>query len=153
MMALILARTTSSRTDVLRQMRTQFGESDPELWWKIPFVIGLLVIALLLVWLLAHLERRRIQQQTRPQPMMLYLGSLIKLKIPWRDIFHLWRLASAIELEHPTVLLISATRYDEAVTRYCADGHGRISRTGIHERFMAIRDMLFATGTVTAPAR
>ena len=153
MMALILARTTSSRTDVLRQMRAQFGESDPELWWKIPFVLSLLVVALLLVWLLAHLERRRVQQRVRPQPMKLYLGSLIKLKIPWGDIFRLWQLARAVGLEHPTVLLISATKYDEAVTRYCADGHGQMSRAGVHGQFMAIRDVLFGTGTMTTPAR
>ena len=107
MMALILARTTSSRTEVLRQMRSQFGESDPELWWKIPLVLGLLVFALLLVWVLARRERRRARQQVRPQPMRLYLSSLIKLKVPWGHIFHLWRLARALELKHPTVLLIS----------------------------------------------
>ena len=149
MMAWILARSTSSRTEVFRHMRSQFGEADPELWWKIPFVLTLLAIALLLLAILARNERKRLQQQTTPQPIKLYLGSLIKLKIPWRDIFHLWRLARALKLKHPTVLLISAAKYDDAVTQYCADG--RQSHANTYKRFTTIRNTLFSTDSITAP--
>lgn len=147
MIALILARTTSSRTEVLRHMRSQFGESDPDLWWKIPFVLTLLIIALLLVFVLARIDRRRNQQLVKPQPMKLYLSSLIKLHFPWRDILQLWRLARALQLDHPTVLLISPAKYDESVSQYCAAG--RLSRVGTQRRFLAIRHKLFDSGPMS----
>jgi len=141
MTAWILAVNTSNRTEVFRQMRTQFGEADPGLWWKVPFVLVLLAIALLLVFILARIERNRMQQHVTPQPMKLYLSALIKLKIAWQDIFQLWKLAYALNLEHPAVLLISEASYNDALTRYCEDGNRR--RANAHKRLIAIRDMLF----------
>lgn len=117
---LMLAQATATRLDqrqMLEQMRLRFSEADPDVWWKAPLVLGLLLVALVLVWVLSRLQRRRAHEQVTPQPRRLFMTVMIHLGLPWWDIYRLWRLARKLKIEHPAVLLISAGAYDDAVQR------------------------------------
>ncbi len=139
----LLAQVSPRQRDAFESMRTRFDQTDPELYWKIPFVAALLIIGLLLVALLGYLERRRQRQENKPQPMRLYLWCLAKLHVPWADMLRLWRVARALRLRHPTALLISPRLYDAAVAKYWA-GHWRGKHGGaLPARFKTIRELLF----------
>jgi len=108
-----------SGREMLDNMSHAFRQTDPNLWWKMPAALSLLALALVLVWVLAVLERRRLERENHPQPMRLYLTALAVLHMPWRDRWHLWRLARALKLPQPAAVLISPAYFDEAVVRYC----------------------------------
>ncbi len=143
MMPQLLAQASPRQRAAIESMRSHFEESDPELYWKIPVVAFLLLVAISLVVLLGYLELRRQRRENKPQPIRLYLWCLAKLQVPWPDILRLYRLARALRLSHPTALLISPRLYDAAVTKYWA-GHWRGKRGGEPPlQFRAIRERLF----------
>jgi len=137
----ILAQNTLTARQMLDRMGSPFREPDPDLWWKIPLVLGLLAVALLLVWVLAYLERRRAENDHSPQPMHLFLEALAVMRLGWVDRWVMWRLARGLRLPHPAALLIASSYFDQAVTQYCRDRtfHG----DALRRRFAAIRRRLF----------
>ena len=137
----ILARTTMTGRQMLDHMGSNFRETDPGLWWRIPLVLSLLIVAILLVWLLATMERRSSERQNHAQPIRLYLACLFKLRAGWLNIWWMWRLAQTLKLADPVVLLISPTMFDDAVGQYCNET--RWYNAGLRTRFSALRRRLF----------
>jgi hypothetical protein len=98
-------------------------------------------VGLLLVWVLAYMERRRAERSRHPQPMYLYMEALATLRVGWLDRWFMWRLARTMKLEHPTVLLITSASFDQAVKQYCRNRS--IGRDTLRRRFKSIRYQLF----------
>lgn len=140
---LILAQSRVSRQELLDHMRSQFSQPDPELYWKVPVVMTLLGIALILVWVLAYLERRRTVRAQTPQPMQLFFTCAWRAGLSWLDIWNLWRLVRGLKIAQPAALLISRPMYDAAVKQFCTDADGQLAAGGVWRRFITIRSQLF----------
>ena len=138
----ILAQTARLPEQQFKHLQDRFSESDPTVPIRIVIVICLLVIAVFLVWLLAHLQQRR-QLPSRPQPMRMYLRLQRKLRLPLVDTIRMWHLATVVEVEHPTVLLISPTLFDDAAERFCKTSGFLGSRADAAGALAAIRKRLF----------
>jgi hypothetical protein len=142
----ILAQNTMQRkTELLRQMGSRFEQSDPDLYWKIPVVIFLLVLACVLLWVLYELQRRREEKRQVPQPMRLFLKLMRRIELTIPDIWQIWRLARRLQLEQPAALLISPGYFDKAVADDCADPQGRILYPARRRRLLAVRSTLFGS--------
>jgi len=142
----ILAQDTVQRkTEVLRQMGSRFEQSDPGLYWKIPVVFFLLVVACVLLWVLYELQRRRQEKVHAPQPMRLFLKVMWQIDMAVSDIWHLFRLARRLQLEHPAALLVSPGYFDKAVADDCADPQGRVIHPARRRRLLAVRASLFGS--------
>ncbi len=131
----------ASGREILDHVSTAFRQSDPQLWWKVPVVLGLLGLALVLVWVLAILERRRLERENHPQPTRLYFNTMAVLNIGWSDRWYLWRLARALKLPQPAALLISPAYFDKVVARYCRMRSW--NGDALRNRFATIRKTLF----------
>lgn len=145
MMSLLAQFTTLNKKEAFQQFSRQFQETDPLLGVKTLVVLALLVIAGILVYVLMRLQRRGDSEQAKSRPMRLFVGSLVRMKMPLLDIVRLWRLVRRLRIAHPTALLISAVLYDDAVRRYCTDGRGRLLRRRSHGRLLAVRAALFGS--------
>ncbi|MBP7933751.1 MAG: hypothetical protein KA354_03800 [Phycisphaerae bacterium] len=137
--------TTLNKKEAFQQFSRQFQETDPQVWVKTVTVLALLAVAVILVHILMRLQRRRNSEQRKSRPMTLFLGSLVRMKIPVWDIVQLWRLARELRITHPVALLISAAMFDDAVSRYCQHARGRVRRRRSHNRLMAMREVLFSS--------
>lgn len=143
----ILADAGLDKTRMFQEMHLRFVKPEAGISWKVPLVLGLLLVALILAMVLARMERRRVLTYHKPKPMRLYLRCLRGLQIGWWDIWHMWRLARRLQVDHPTALLISAPLYDNAVERYCQEGNPFMVAI-TRGRFVRLRRGLFASGNV-----
>jgi len=150
-MWLILMQTVLKRSERLQSMRHGFTQSEPGMWWNIMLVMIMISASLSLIWLLHRIQRRR-SEPAKPQPMGLYIRVLGNLKLPLLDRWWLWRLAKALNIAHPTALLISEHLYDQAVRQYCQNKSSSRGASGAKSRFAAIRSSLFDNRTTETPA-
>jgi len=143
----LLAQTTmEEKIAIFRQMGSRLQQPDPNTFWKTMVVVVLLVLAVLLTWLLFNLQRRWQNQIASPQPMRLYVRTLLMLGIPAPDIWRLWLLAKRLQIHHPTALAISSVLFDKAVADDCCDDHGQVIHPARRQRLLAIRAALFGQG-------
>lgn len=140
----LLAQTTmEEKIAIFRQMGSRLQQPDPNTFWKTMVVVVLLVLAVLLTWLLFNLQRRWQNQIASPQPMRLYVRTLLMLGIPAPDIWRLWLLARRMRVRHPTALLVSSALFDKAVADDCCDDRGRVIYPARRQRLLTIRATLF----------
>ncbi len=113
-----------------------FRDGGPYPQWKIMVVLGLLVCAVALTWLCERLQHRRATGQ-QPRPLSLFRSVMGRLRLPLGDRWRLWRLARAVNLDHPVTLLVSPVLFDRAVEQYAGDVAGQAAA------FAPIRRRLF----------
>ncbi len=140
---ILAQQTMEEKIAILRQMGSRFEDPDPHLWWKIPSVLCLFVAAILLVWMLYTVQRRRQEREVAPQPRRLFLRAMREIGLSASDVWHLWRLAGRTRIHHPTAMLISARYFDQVVAQDCCDQKGQLVHAARRRRLMAIRPAIF----------
>lgn len=115
-MIAILAKAEAAAPHFFRD-----GGAYPQ--WKIMIVLGLLACAVALTWLFERLQHRRAIGE-QPRPLSLFRSVMHRAGLPLGDRWRLWRLARAVNLEHPVVLLISPLLFDRAVEQYTGETGG-----------------------------
>lgn len=140
MIALILAQV-SNRRKGLEYAQEWFSRQDPTIMPQILAVIAILAVGIFIAWGTSRLQARA-RQPKRAHPMRLYLKLLRRLGLSMAEQWRLWRLARALQLQHPTCLLISPAEFDEAVQRYCG-ARPQCGAAGTPPAFRTIRARLF----------
>ncbi len=142
---MILAQALSPRAEHFKRIQEQFARNDPYVSSRnIAIVLLLLVFAVVLMWLFTRLQRAGKRQATS-HPLNLYRRILRRLDLPLKARWRLWRLARALNLEHPTALLICEKLYDEAVRKYGAMKKRASDRAAPDPAYQSIRIALFPT--------
>ena len=143
---MILAQAISPRAEHFKTIQEQFANKDPQTATSyIAIVFALLAFGVLLMWLFTRLQRAG-SRAAAPHPMNLYWRMLSRLGLPFGARWRLWRLVRAVDVEHPTALLISPNFYDDVVKKYCSLKGISLKGESGPQSFRSLRAKLFPQG-------
>ena len=125
---------TAYRDYYWQSFNSHFNTVNPQFLSNFLISIAVIVAIFIVAKLLSAIQIRRQADKTRSRPYKLLVKTQAALGLPWRDRWRLWWLSRALNLPHPTALLISSAFFDRAIERHNPSRRSRAHWAAIRKR-------------------